>query len=203
MMPMLSLLVSFALQGDIIGWHCSAERSIEGRVYRWRQAIEGQQRSTRELSVSPAQADEPADWIARASQLPDLSWSLSFSMPISRRTTRADLRILLPDGTERLLPNQLLIWSRSPRSSSPILGHLQGLPDELDRLLWAAGGARLVAQDRRGRVLGTLEVHLPDGAEAARIAGELERETDMKLRNPGDPANQCSPYGQEAYHDPV
>jgi hypothetical protein len=204
-MPMLSLLLFLALQDDIIGWHCSAERAVDGRVYRLVQSIEGEHRFPRDFRVDwmsePFSVERSVGWTDFQGMPPGAPRSINFRVPVSRRASRPLLRILTPDGTAQLLSDA----SRWSVSSSSTTNHVYflSMDRDLNGQLWAARTFRVVAEDRRGRVLGTLDIGLPDPVEATRLAAELAREVDRKLDDPANPANQCSAYGSEAYADPV
>lgn len=202
-MPMLSLLVSLGLQSEIIGWTCSAERTVDGRVYRSRRSIEGEHRYPGHFRISwPSgfrDAEPFVEWIE--GRPPDAPRTINFSVPLSRRASRAYLRIILPDGAERSVPNSPAIWHVSTRPTG--IGHFQSLEPDLNRQLWAAGSFRTVVEDRRGRVVGMRDISLPDPAEAVRLAAELDRQVDEKLRDPANPEMSCESYGSEAYVDPA
>lgn len=204
-MPMLSLLLSLALQDDIIGWHCDAERVVDGRVYRLVQSIEEEHRFPRDFRVSwmsgPFSVERFVGWSDFDGMPPGPPRTISFRVPVSRRASRPLIRLLTPDGTGQLL-SDASGWTISSSSSTNHVYFLS-LDRGLNGRLWAARSFRVVAEDRRGRVLGSLDISLVDPAEAVRLAAELAREVDRKLDDPANSANRCSAYGQEAYSDPV
>jgi hypothetical protein len=204
---MLSLLLSLALQAEPIGWDCSAERTLEGLVYRSRQAIESGQRFPRNFRVNwmagPFDVAHFVEWSETAGRLPDVPRTINFSVAVSGRTSRGTLRLILPDGTEQRLAPNPAIWTVSPASASASVGLFQSLDGDLNRRLWAARRFRAVVEDRRGRVLGALDMSFPEPALVTQVAADLTREVDEKLRDPANPGNACRPYGAEAYYDPV
>jgi hypothetical protein len=202
----LSLLLSLTLQDPIVGWRCSAERTVSDHSYQLSQAVEGRHRFPRRFRIdwlsAPFRVARFVEWIDIEGMPPRAPRTINLSVPASRRNSRALLRIVSPDGTVRLLSNDPARWTIQMASSSSEL-LFQSLDPDLNRQLWAMRSFRVVAEDRRGRVLGALDIRFPDPAEAERLAAELHREVEGKLRDPADPANRCTSYGAEAYADPV
>jgi hypothetical protein len=203
---MLSLLLSLALQDDIMGWRCAAERTVTDHVYRLEQSVEEDQRSPREFSINwlagPFDIARSVRWLEVEGMPPGPPRSIVLRVRLSRRDARPVLRLVTPGGTDRVYPAntwRLTMTVSSPPSELTILS----LDPDLNRSLWLAGRFRAAVEDRRGRALGALEVRLPAPDEAVRVAAELDPEVAAKLRDPANPANGCSPYGSEAYVDPV
>jgi hypothetical protein len=205
-MPVLSLLLSLTLQDPIVGWRCSVDRTVSDHSYHLSQAVEGRHRFPRRFRIdwlsAPFRVARFVEWIDVNGTPPRAPRTINLSVPASRRDSRAVLRIVSSDGTGRLLSNDPARWTiQTASSTSGLL--FQSLDPDLNRQLWAMRNFRAVAEDRRGRVLGALDIRFPDPAEAERIAAELDREIDGKLRDPANPANRCNSYGAEAYTDPV
>jgi hypothetical protein len=201
----LSLLLSIAVQDEIIGWRCSAERRIDDHVYQLSQSIEGGHRYPRRLRINwlsrPFEVVRYLDWIDIEGWPPEAPRIIGFQVPITGRASHPALRILFADGTGQLLSNQPARWYLNPTHEHAV--SFSSTDRGLNRQLWMARAFRVAVEDRRGRVLGTLDVHLPDPAEAVRLAAELSPEVDAKLTDPTRPANQCGGYGLEAYADPA
>ena len=203
---MLSLLLSLALQDDIIGWRCAAERTITDHVYRLEQSVEEDQRFPRELRIAWLAGRfaiaRSVSWLEVEGMPPGPPRSLVIRVRLGRRDSRPVLRLITPDGTEQVFRDNSwrLTMTVSP---SPHELTVLSLDPELNRSLWSAGRFRAVVEDRRRRVLGALEMRLPAPEEAVRVAAALGPEVEAKLRDPANPANQCSSYGSEAYVDPV
>ena len=211
-MLMLSLLLSLAFQDQIIGWNCDAQREVDGRVYRLLQTVEGNERSPRVLTLSwmsgPFRVERSVEWSGFSPEgglPPAAPRVLQFWVPASARRSRPALRIRWPDGTERLLSNDPGAGWTISMSTPPAPPRLlfSSLSRDLNQALWLARSVHAVAEDRRGRVLGTLDFSFPDPAEPAGIAAALVPEVDAKLGDPANPANRCSSYGPEVYEDPV
>ena len=105
------------------------------------------------------------------------------------------------EGTGQLLANEPSRWNLYPTGGHRV--SFSSMDPGLNRQLWTARNFRAAVEDRRGRVLGTLDIRLPDPAEAVRLAAALAPEVDAKLTDPARPANQCAGYGEEAYVDPA
>ena len=205
-MPILSLLLSLALQDDILGWRCSAERTVTDHVYRLEQSVEQDQRSPREFRINwlagPFDIARSVSWLEVEGMPPGPPRSIVLRVRLSRRVARPVLRLVTPDGTDRVYRDntwRVTVMVSSPPNELTVLS----LDPELNRSLWSAGRFRAVVEDRRGHTLGALELRLPAPDEAVRVAAELDPEVEAKLRAPANPANSCSPYGSEAYVDPV
>jgi hypothetical protein len=202
---LLPLLLSLAVEDEPLGWRCSAERTIGDRTYRWERSIEGEHRFPPSFEVNrmsdPFTAGQSLAWNYLGITPADAAPTISFNVPLSRRSTRAVLRIVLPDGSER-------VFARGQRwpvawTSSRGFGRFHSVDTGLNRILWAAGGFRALVEDRRGLELGRLEVSFPDQAEVARTRDELAREVDAMLAAPSRSPGRCFPYGEEAYLDPT
>ncbi len=202
---MLSLLLSLALQDDILGWRCSAERAVDGHVYRLSQSIERGHRYPRNLEVrwmaGPIEVVRSLDWIDIEGWPPDAPRVITFLVPVTGQASRPVLRITFADGTGQLLTYQPPRWYLNPTRDHRV--SFSSMDRGLNRQLWAARSFRVAVEDRRGRLLGALDLSFPDPAEATRMAAELAPQIDAKLADPARPANQCSGYGEEAYVDPA
>ena len=203
-MPMLSLLLSLALQDDIIGWRCTAEQTVADHVYRLEQSVEEDQRSPRDFRISwlsgPFVVARFIGWLDVDGMPPGPPRTINFRVSVSGRVSRPLLRLAAADGTGQLLSDMPSRWTIQ---TSPGEVHFQSLDPALNRSLWIARSFTAIVEDRRGRVLGRLEIRFPDPAEVTAIAAALEPEVDAKLRDPANPANRCTSYGSEAYIDPV
>lgn len=205
-MLLLSLLASLPLQDDIIGWSCTARRAAGDRIYQVRQSVEGAHRFEPQVTISwrsgPSGDESSVRWLGarRPGQLP----GILLTVPLARRASNTVLRIVFADGTGQVIREDMAWWrvERRWRASTGV-GTFESPDGPFNRRLWAARAFRLIAEDRRGRPLGALDVSLPDLAEADRIAAELGREVAARLDDPASPASRCSSYGQEAYLDPA
>ena len=203
MLPALPLLLSFAFQDEPIGWRCGAEHAAGGRSYEVERAIEGEHRFPASIQVSwtsGSNIERSVEWNYGLTAPPDAPRVIYFTIPMTRRKSRATLRVVFPDSTERLLDSRMDI---SRPADSGRLWIFQSLDGDVNRALWSARNFRAVLEDRRGRLLGSAEISFPDPAEVAEIVALLNREVDEKLNDPADPANECSAYGAEAYIDPI
>jgi hypothetical protein len=203
---LLSLLLSLALQDDIIGWRCAAERTVTDHVYRLEQSVEEDQRSPREFRVNwlagPFDIARWVSWLEVEGMPPGPPRSILLRVRLSRPVVRPVLRLVTPDGPERVYRDntwRMTMMVSSPPNELTVLS----LDPDLNRWMWSARGFRVVVEDRRGHAVGALEVRLPAPDEAVRVAAELDPEVEAKLRDPANPANNCSPYGSEAYIDPA
>jgi hypothetical protein len=201
----LPLLLSIALQDDIIGWRCRAERTIDDHVYQLSQAIEGGHRYPRGLRINwlsrPFEVVRYLDWTDIEGWPPTAPRVVGFDIAVAGRSSRLVLRISFADGTGQLLANEPSRWNLYPTGGHRV--SFSSMDPGLNRQLWTARNFRAAVEDRRGRVLGTLDIRLPDPAEAVRLAAALAPEVDAKLTDPARPANQCAGYGEEAYVDPA
>ena len=137
---MLYLLLSLALQNDIIGWTCSAERTVDDRAYRLSQSIEGTHRYPSRFRVNwmsgPFEVERFVEWIDIEGMPPDGPRAVAFRVPVDRRVSRPFLRIVFSDGTGQLLSNQATRWYIGPSSARAISVLI--LDRGLNRQLWAA-----------------------------------------------------------------
>ena len=199
-MAMLSMLLALALQGSSAGWYCTAEREVEDRTYYLERSIDGLHHIGLSLSVNwtsgPSQIRRRVEWgdRGRTGELPPAppSW-IEFSVPVSSPApasasgARPVLRIRWPDGTERRLSDNLgpRGWgiTRSIFSSTPSVEFTSQNRD-LNRALLAARTIHAVAEDRRGRVLGEVDLDFPDLDEPVRIIALLMPEAEAMLDRP-------------------
>ena len=153
-MPVLPLLLSLTLQDPVVGWRCSVDRTVSDHSYHLSQAVEGRHRFPRNFRINwfsaPFRVARFVDWIDVSGMPPQAPRNVNFSVPVSRRTSGAVLRIVWPDGTGRLLSNDPARWTIGRSSTTNDL-LFQSLDPELNRQLWAARNFRVVAEDRRGR----------------------------------------------------
>lgn len=202
---MLAAILALALstQDEPLGWSCSAERAVEDRAYRLDRAIERGHEFFARLRISwmsnPVRTERFVEWNYGDPPLSDAPRLISFRIPATRRTSRATVRMVFPDGTgQSIVPTWETVLRRAGDSWS-----FDSLNPDLNRRLWAARNVRAVLEDRRHRVLGEIEMHFPESNEVMRLGAELALEVENKLADPSRPENRCSSYGEEVYADPV
>src|SRR5205085_7919482 len=122
------------------------------------------------------------DWIDIEGWPPEAPRVISFLVPVAGQTSRPVLRITFADGTGQLLTYQPSRWYLNPTREHTV--SFSTMDRGLNRQLWAARNFRAVVEDRRGRVLGALDISLPDPVEATRMAAELATEADAELADP-------------------
>jgi hypothetical protein len=201
---MLPFLLSMVLIDEPLGWSCSAQRLIEDRRYILDRSVEGSQRSyfgrfRIDWLANQFSVERSVEWSYRDLPRLEAPRSITLSVPVARRTSRATLRIMLPDGTDLPVPG----ISQGTLIRSANQWQFLSLDADFNRQLWAARNFRAVVEDRRGRVLGSREISFPNPGEVSRLSAELASEVEPKINDPANPAMQCSPYGEEAYVDPV